>query len=424
MEHDQDLETYRERLLDNLRTGSRRSRCGASDAIQVFVNQQRVGFLDGSGGEANLQVRTEARIDDVHLRSEDGVLLGGLSAPEYGVRSVRVHVAGDTVELRVQNFARGGSVHALYLPAPSLWQRVCRTLSHVPGVPQAGASALSPAMRVALVAQGLLVVLLAGAALEHWTGRSNDRPVPVATLAPQVTQAQVPWAASLTDVTKLERQLGDVSRLQAQAIETIQAQQQGMAQLQRTIAKLSAGQETVAAGMLTVKQEIEQTRKGTGREVDRVTRMLMTKAQTEQEQLEAEVHSLSVANERLAKERMELEQRNQDLKKRLKSAGVEVSKATGASNDKSVAAVPPADPPHVADAKPDPGQLPFLFWVTFSDGTSQESIDQWVRDMRGRKGAVLDGWQSVEILSPIEPMERFLDQMKQTKIVKAVKVSR
>jgi hypothetical protein len=35
-----------------------------------------------------------------------------------------------------------------------------------------------------------------------------------------------------------------------------------------------------------------------------------------------------------------------------------------------------------------------------------------------------DGWQAVEIQPPTEPMERFLDHIKQAKIVKAVRVSR
>lgn len=78
----------------------------------------------------------------------------------------------------------------------------------------------------------------------------------------------------------------------------------------------------------------------------------------------------------------------------------------------------------MAEARPTSQQPPFLFWVTFSDGTTQESIDQWVREMRGRKGAVSEGWQAVEIGPPAEPLDRFLDQIKQTKIVKAVRVSR
>jgi hypothetical protein len=78
----------------------------------------------------------------------------------------------------------------------------------------------------------------------------------------------------------------------------------------------------------------------------------------------------------------------------------------------------------VAEARPATPQPSFLFWVTFSDGTNQESIDQWVREVRGRKGALSEWWQAVEIVPPTEPMDRFLDQIKQTKIVKAVRVSR
>jgi uncharacterized protein (UPF0335 family) len=54
----------------------------------------------------------------------------------------------------------------------------------------------------------------------------------------------------------------------------------------------------------------------------------MSRAHSEQEQLEAEIHSLIVANDRLSKEMADLEQHNRDLKKRLQSAGVDVSKAT------------------------------------------------------------------------------------------------
>jgi uncharacterized protein (UPF0335 family) len=227
-------------------------------------------------------------------------------------------------------------------------------------------------------------------------------------------------------VTKLERQLVELAQMQSKAIDTIQTQQQGMAQLQRTMAKLSSTQETVASSVLTVKQEIEQRRKGAGRDTDRVTRVLMSKALSEQEQLEAEIHSLVIANDRLSRERAQLEQNYQDLKKRLRSTGQDVSKATLPDREGPLVAQQsaPSQPPQIAEAKAVPQQPPFLFWVTFSEGASQDSIDQWVRDMHGRKGVLSEGWQAVEIVPPAEPMERFLDQLKQTKIVKAVKVSR
>lgn len=425
MDTEHEFAGYREHLLNAIRTGPRRSGCGASDPIQVFVNQRRVGLLDGDGAEATLQVQSQTRIDSVQLRSEDGVLLGGLSAPEYGFRSCRVALIRAAVELRVHNTDQGRSVSAVFLPVPGFWHRARRVLCGIVGsaAPRPVAVAAS-GIRALAFAQILLVVTLVGLVTDRLTGWMTPVRPPL-----PVTQTEAPWAAPLAEVTKLGQQLVELSRMQAKAVETIQTQQQGMAQLQRTMAKLSSTQETVASSVLTVKQEMEQQRKGSGRNVDRATRLLMSRAQTEQEQLEAEIHSLTVANDRFSKEMSELEQNNQDLKKRLKSAGVDVSKATVSDRDKPMVArqneaVQLPNTPQVAEARPTPQQPPFLFWVTFSEGASQESIDQWVREMRGRKGAVSEGWQAVEIVPPAEPMDRFLDQIKQTKIVKAVRVSR
>lgn len=425
MEPEQDLVEYRDRLLHSIETGARRSACGAADSIQVFVNQRRIGVLDGKGVEATLQVQTDVRIDSVQLRSEDGVLLGGLLAPEYGFRISRIPLMRDTIELRVQNFAQGGSVSAVCIPAPSLWYRARRALAGVTDAAVRRPAAVNaPGMRAVAFTQALLAVVVVGLAADRITAWMTPERTP-----PPVTPTEAPWAAPLAEVAKLEQQLGELARMQAKAVDTIQTQQQSMAQLQRAMAKLSSTQETVASSVLTVKQEMEQRRKGSGRDIDRMTRLLMNKAQTEQEQLEAEIHSLIVANDKLSKEMADLEQNNQDLKKKLKSAGLDVSKATVSDHDKPMVArqaevIQPTQPPQVAEARPVPQQPPFLFWVTFSEGASQDSIDQWVREMRGRKGALSEGWQAVEIVPPTEPMERFLDQIKQTKIVKAVRISR
>lgn len=424
MEKHHDLAAYRDRLLQNIKSGSTRSACKTSDSVQVFVNQRRMGSLDGSKGEAELHVRTDDHIEDVQLRSEDGVLLGGLSAPDYGTRTGHIRLNRDSVELRVQNYGQGGSVNALFTPASSFWRVAQKALFGAASAAAPASQFVVPGMRTMAFTQVLLAVLLAGLVTETLSGgKILQRPAPL----PVVTPGQAPWAAPLSEVAKLQQQIADLSNMQTKAVDTIQAQQQGIAQLQRTIAKVSANQESVASGVLTVKQEIEQRRKGAGREVDRLTRMLMSKAQNEQEQLEAEIQSLTVANDRLSKEMSELEERNQDLKKRLKAAGVDVSRAATPAQDRPmVAQATESSPlPEASEARPaSPQPPPFLFWVTFSDGTSEESIDKWVRDMRGRKGPFADGWQAVEIQPPTEPMERFIDHIKQAKIVKAVRVSR
>lgn len=421
MNTEHEFSGYREHLLNAIRTGARRSGCGASDPIHVFVNQRRVGLLESTGAEATLQVQSQTAVDSVQLRSEDGVLLGGLSAPENGFRSCRIALTRAAIELRVHNTAQGGSVNAVLLPLPGFWHRARQAWSRAAdGAAPRPLVAPASGGRAFAFAQILLVLTLAGLVADRFTGWMTPVKPPLT-----VTPAEASWAAPLAEVTKLEQQLIELSRMQAKVAETIQTQQQGMAQIQRTMAKVSSTQETVASSVLTVKQEMEQRRKSTGRDADRMTRVLMSKALSEQEQLEAEIHSLVIANERLARERAQLEQHNQELNKRLKTAGTDVSKTAVPDREKPVVAQQSAPPPspQVAEAKADQPP-PFLFWVTFSEGTSQDSIDQWVRDMHGRKGALSEGWQAVEIIPPAEPMERFLNQLKQAKIVKAVRVSR
>lgn len=424
MEQERDLGEYRARLLKALTVRARRSECGASDPIHVFVNERRAGLLGGAGAEANLQLQSHARIDTVQLRSEDGVLLGGLSAPEYGFRTSRIALLRDAVELRVHNSGQGGSVNAVFISSPSFWRRTWRDLLAVAETAARRPDGERlPGMRTVAFTQALLAVVVVGLAVNQMTGWI----APERTLPP-VTPAEAPWAAPLTDVAKLEQQLKELARMQAKAVDTIQTQQQNMAQLQRAMTKLSSTQETVASSVLTVRQDIEKRQKGPNREVERVTRLLMNKAQTEQEQFEAEIHSLSVANEKLSKDMAELEQHNQDLKKRLQSAGQEVSKAVVSAHDKPMMArkndaIQSPQLPQVAEARSNAHPQPFLFWVAFNEGASQDSIDRWVRKMHGHKGAVNGGWQEVEIVSPTVPPDRFLEQIRRTKIVKAVRVS-
>lgn len=426
MEQEKDLADYRARLLEGLSVSARRTTCDPSDPIQVFVNERRVGFLDGRGIEATLQFQRQGRVDNVQLRSEDGVLLGGLSAPEYGFRAARIPLSRDAVELSIHNSAQGGSVNASFIPAPRGWRQIWRTIagSAQAVVPRPSAAAIAPSMRIVAFTQAVLAIIVLGLAADRITAWMIPERTP-----PPVTRAEAPWAAPLAEVAKLEQQLGDLARMQAKAVDTIQSQQQGMAQLQLAMAKLSSTQETVASGMLTVRQEMEKRQKGSGREIKRMTRLLMSKAQMDQEQLEAEIHSLTMANERLSKEMAGLAELNQDLEKKLKSAGLDVSKATAPHQDNVLMTQQTevqqlTSPPQLAEARSNAHPQPFLFWVTFSDGTSQEKIDQWVNEMQGHKGALNEGWQEVQIVQPPIPPDRFLEQVKGAEIVKAVRVSR
>lgn len=316
MEQDRDLEDYRAYLIDGLKVSARRSACGSSGPIHVFVNEHRVGSLDGGGIETTFQLQLQTRIDTVQIRSEDGVLLGGLTAPEYGLRTAHLPMSGDTIQLRIHNTAQGGSATAMFIPAVSKWRRIWKTLTgSADAAVRLPTVMMAPRIRVVAVAQVLLAIVVAGLAADRLAVWMAPERTPSL-----VTQVEAPWAASLAEVTKLEQQLDELAQMQTKTVDTIQLQQHDMAQLQSAITKLSSTQDKVASNLLTVRQEMEKQQKGSGREVKRMTRLLMGKALSEQEQLEAEIHSLTVANDRLSQKMLGMEQDNEELKKRLKAA--------------------------------------------------------------------------------------------------------
>ena len=85
MGQEEDLELYRSRLLESLNGRSDRSPRGALDSIQVYVNDRRVGELEGAGIGATLQVQCVDHIETVQLRAEDGTLLGGARRPRVWI---------------------------------------------------------------------------------------------------------------------------------------------------------------------------------------------------------------------------------------------------------------------------------------------------------------------------------------------------
>jgi hypothetical protein len=424
MEQDKDLADSCARVLGRLNMNASGSACDPSDAIQVFVNERRVGFLDGRDAEATFQFHRQGCVDHVHLRSEDGVLIGSLSAPECGFRAARIPLSRGTVELRIHNTAEGGSASAVFTPAPRRQRGLLATIAESvqAGVPYQASPVTARGIRMVIITQALLAVIVLGVAAD----RIATWVIPERTALP-VARTEASSGIQQGDVVKLEQQLGDLARMQAKVSETVQLQQQGMAQLQQAVAKLSLSQSNIGVGMMAAKQKTEERQEGIGQDVMHASPTFMSKAQMDKERLEAEIHSLTAANTRLSKEMAGLVEQNHDLEKKLKAVRPEVAKAAVAHQESGLTArrsgkERPTSITPLAEAR---GHAhPFLFWVNFSEGATQESIDQWVHDMHGHKGAVNEGWQEVEIVQPTIPADRFLEQVKGAKIVKAVRVNR
>lgn len=424
MEHDKDLADYCARMLRRLTMHARRSTGDPSDAIQVFVNERRVGCLGRRESESTLQFQRQGCVDQIHLRSEDGVLIGSLSAPECGFRVARIPLPEGTVELRIRNTAEGGSASAVFTSDPQPWFRLLRTIAE-----SVQARSLRPTtavaasgMRIVVLMQVLLAVVVLALAADRIGVWMMLEKTP-----PPVTRAEAPWAATLTEVAKLEQQLGDLARMQAKAVDSIQSQQQDMVQLRLAVAKLASSQSDGGAGISIARQKMEHLQEGNSQDLAQSSRAHMGMPTRDQRQLTDEIHNLTVENARLSKEMEELVEQNQDLERMLNVARPEVSSAIVTDHDHPMTIQEPA-PQQLTSTVPLPQAgghtQPFLFWVNFSEGTTQESIDQWVHDMRGRKGAVNEGWQEVEVTQPSMPADRLLEQVRGAKIVKAVRVNR
>lgn len=424
MVQEEDLELYRSQLLDLRSERPSHSVRGLLDPIQVYVNERRVGELKGAEIEATLHVHGVDHIETVQLRTEDGRLLGGLVAPESGFRTTRVQFSADTVELCVHNTVQGGSLSAVFIPAPSFWSRTWTTLADVAGrwMVRRPESTMAYGIRTVAFTQ----VLLATAVIGLVADRLMIWIAPEHIVAP-TTQAEALRTASVGEVEQLAKQLRELRLMQTKVGDALQSQEKGMTLLHQTMARLSSTQESVASSVVMVKEEIEKRQESTEREADRPVQLPVGRGVVDQEQFETAIHGLAADNERLSKQIAGLEEHNRTLTAKLQMAIAHVAKAVEQNPERVVAREADVARKHqlvpVADSRQSTQAQPFLFWVTFSEGTSQESIDQWVNGMKGHKGSLNEGWQEVQIIPPPVPPDLFLEQIKGDKIIKEARLN-
>ena len=424
MVQEEDLELYRSQLLDLRSERPSHSVRGLLDPIQVYVNERRVGELKGAEIEATLHVHGVDHIETVQLRTEDGRLLGGLVAPESGFRTARVQFSANTVELCVQNTVQGGSLSAVFIPAPSFWNRTWTILADVADrwMVRRPASTMAYGIRTVAFTQ----VLLATAVIGLVADRVMIWIAPEHIVAP-TAQAEALRTASIAEVEQLAKQLRELRLMQTKVGDALQSQEKGMTLLNQTMARLSSTQESVASSVVMVKEEIEKKQESTEREADRPVQLPVGRGVVDQEQFETAIHGLAADNERLSKQIAGLEEHNRTLTAKLQMAIAHVAKAVEQNPEHVVAREADVARKHqlvpVADSRQNTQAQPFLFWVTFSEGTSQESIDQWVNGMKGHKGSLNEGWQEVQIIPPPVPPDLFLEQIKGDKIIKEARLN-
>jgi hypothetical protein len=357
MERDVQVSAYQNLLVKALREYRQRQRREFPGELQVFVNDQGIGTLTCRADASLVFASREQPVQRLELRTESGLLVGGVRAADVGVTAERLSVARHDIDIVVHNQLAGGTVKMTCQAPASLMHRM-RSLAGTVG---AGFSLTGLAHAAVILAA--LVIL--SDSVKTW-------------MAPQ---APAPPPLSQEDLTRLEQILADVGKAQTVSLQMIEAQQEELAKMHRTVEKISGAQGHLRQDIMTVEQRVRVVNQ-----------------------------DLTAAKKSLAKDLASLENHNRELKERLLSGGLTVSKVMPADKPKES----PAPATQLAEARREDAPQPLAFWVSFKDNTPEKSIEEWMQAIHGRRGKVNAGWQNVEVNLPRrQTADGFLESLKE-----------
>ncbi len=419
-----ELNDYREHLLDALEDQPRRVAAERPGLLQVLVNHERVGTLNCVGDDPSFNFTTRERsIQNLEIRSEAGILLGGCVAPEAGAKHVRISIGKGTLDAQIQNRFDGGSLQVRYAPAPRWWTQVAAGLFPGTAVPTGTHRGFAIAGAFAQVVLAVGMTALLAERVPIWLGW-DDR-------AHQVEEEQAARELNDQQIDRLHQQLAQLAEAQASAIAASRTGQEQLVQLSRLVDGLAHAQQKLNAQVVNVQDELLTAKATASQELQEGLRTVASKAETDRAQVAQDISTVKTVNETLIKQVALLESRNRELHARLALASLEVAKATAAASKPTVvaSAEPPKEtaiPVSTAEAHRDADPQAFMFWVSFEDGTPDKSIEELIQEIHGtKKGPAKSGWYSVEVNLPQpEPRDRFLESVKRAKIVKAVATSK
>jgi len=421
---EQELNDYREHLLNALEEQPKRTREERPALVQIFVNHECVGSVDCTKSDPSYSFASRERsIQNLELRNESGALVGGVSAPEAGMKSARIPLDRGCLHIQIQNKVEGGSAKVSFQQAPSWWARVGGTAFWSPSVHRGTTRpAWTPAFAIAQVVLAVAVTGLLVDRLPGWLGTDRS-----STLLQEQRSTQ---QAMRVQFDRFEQRMGQLANDQQAVMSSAKSGQEQLVQLSRQFDAVSQTQQKLATQVVAAQEELQVVKGGVVEEIQNGVRVAFAKTEAEQQAVRQELHSVKSVNETLIKQVALLEGKNRELHARLALATIEIAKATTPSKPAAVARVEPpketAPPTQVAEARREPDPEAFMFWVSFQDGTPEKSIEDLIQEINGiKKGPMKSGWYPVEVTLPKpEPPDRFLESIKRAKIVKAVATSK
>lgn len=408
MERDEELNRYRETLAQQLGSQHRLRVETDSDTFRIFVNHRCVGAMDGEGGRATFVSSFEGEeIALLEVRTDSGVLVGSISGLEAHERTSRVEVGKRYIMVLVlKNHGNGGTVKVSYQPTAvksPAWARLA-SASHAWITDRArqtrqAFSELSWAMRISLalqttVALGFVFLLLS----------PQGRPSPAA------------FDSSMSDEARsVHQQLAGVTK---------------------QVEAMARAQQTLHEKIQTFDKQTEEYAIEIERRVQKKLLTELQKATSELILVRLQIQGLTEAEEALRKDLVATKGQSSELAMALKQQAEALSRmkltpsGMGPQSQSQPAVSSPIasaeEPPKVAVAPPTEEAMPFTFWVTFREETPEVHVQEFFRQIQGRKltGPTPTGWINVEVpLKKSETIEGFFETVKKANIVRAITTS-
>jgi len=428
-QHDEQIRAYRDTLLAALRARSVRQDGGRSGAFQVFVNQESIGVLDGSRGDTSrISVSRTRAIHTVEIRSESGELVAGVCMQDFDRKTVQFRAGRSTFDISVHNRPDAGTVRVTLQAASSAWARIPNQLAAA----MARLSSSVAPVRVpfwATVQAGLVLAVLFLVA-DRFTDRLELHDM---TRRQALSSATQPLEAKLQDtrlaLARQEQLLHQLAQTQEETVRTIKTQQQTFEGLHRTVETVVQNQKQLGVNVKAVRRGEKPAGDRTAQAVEAQVNKVLRSMESDRERVFNHIFHLADSQERIARQQQKLERdmvslQNRELRMSFEQQAVAVAKMMSAQEaSKDVASVEVSSEPTV-EQKPESKVYLVTFWVSFQDGTSEESIEQLIHEIKGRKGPSNAGWYPIEVNLPKpQTPDEMIESLKKTKIVKAITTS-
>jgi hypothetical protein len=394
-------DAYRQRLIESLREHVTRRHRELPETLQLFVNHASVGRLKCQTGETLFQFRQGHRaIRTVEIRSESGLITGNLFPRDLGTSAATFRGKRYRIDVTVTNGPESGSLTLAHCRQGSALERLRDTARRLLSSASFGSAAVaadrSPSVsglwpNVAIFAQ----LILAGSVLALvYAGLHGQQNEATETSAQRTLSLVEEKLATLTETE------ARVARL-SQSLDLVASQQQQLR------AQLSSVEQKIASKFRAIEARMQVAVRRSSDDDEAIRRQIQELTQAKQ--------GMTTAMSKLERQVMPLLSR-EPVSKAL--ATPEPVKPEGPKPGELSLALPPA-PPQVVEAKT--AASPFTFWVSFQDGTSEQTIDDLISEIHGRRGTNNSGWYSVEVtLAQPHSPDQLFQTLQKTRIVKAV----